>query len=89
MLEEFRRLSLIAPDECDEPVLQLTPREQEVLSLVARGLTDKQISADPGHQPAYREEPPSQHFVQAACQQPAGSCALGEDERFRLVPQRN
>ena len=44
MLEEFRRLSHLAPAEADEELISLTPREQEVLSLVATGASDKEIS---------------------------------------------
>jgi len=44
MLEEFRRLSRMVPLDADaEPVI-LTQREQEVLSLVAEGRTDKEIA---------------------------------------------
>lgn len=43
MLEEFRRMSRQVPDEPDE-TLDLTPREQEVLSLVAQGKADKEIA---------------------------------------------
>ena len=44
MLEEFRRLSKKAPQGTDEPTAQLTFREQEVLSLVAEGATNKEIA---------------------------------------------
>ena len=44
MLEEFRRLSQNAPSCDDEPSACLTVREQEVLSLVALGLSDKEIA---------------------------------------------
>jgi DNA-binding NarL/FixJ family response regulator len=46
MLEEFRRLArqeLHAPDQ-DQETTALTQREQEVLSLVAEGATDKEIA---------------------------------------------
>jgi len=43
MLEEFRRLSRLAPDEADETPA-LTLREQEVLGLVAQGAADKEIA---------------------------------------------
>ena len=46
MLEEFRRLSDRAPDTPAEDVPALTPREQEVLALVAQGATDKEIAAE-------------------------------------------
>jgi DNA-binding NarL/FixJ family response regulator len=44
MLEEFRRLSKLAPTDLDEEIVSLTQREQEVLSLVATGATDKEIA---------------------------------------------
>jgi len=44
MLEEFRRLSRQAPWGAGEDVPGLTGREQEVLSLVAEGATDKEIA---------------------------------------------
>ncbi len=44
MLEEFRRLSKIAPVDQDEEIVSLTAREQEVLSFVATGATDKEIA---------------------------------------------
>lgn len=44
MLEEFRRLSQQARQAPDEEVIVLTQREQEVLSLVAEGATDKEIA---------------------------------------------
>ncbi len=44
MLEEFRRLSRNLPDEDGNPVEALTFREQEVLSQVATGASDKEIA---------------------------------------------
>ena len=44
MLEEFRRLSQGAPRASEGVDIALTRREQEVLSLVADGATDKQIA---------------------------------------------
>lgn len=44
MLEEFRRLSRQMPQIPEEPITALTPREQEVLSLVAEGASDQQIA---------------------------------------------
>lgn len=44
MLEEFRRLSKLAPLDLDEEMVSLTQREQEVLSLAATGASDKEIS---------------------------------------------
>jgi DNA-binding NarL/FixJ family response regulator len=44
MLEEFRRLSRQAPAVLEDEVTTLTHREQEVLSLVAQGATDKEIA---------------------------------------------
>lgn len=44
MLEEFRRLSHAAPQESGEPIETLTFREQEVLTQVATGATDKEIA---------------------------------------------
>jgi DNA-binding NarL/FixJ family response regulator len=44
MLEEFRRLSRLSPAEPDEDLLALTPREQEVLGLVAIRASDKEIA---------------------------------------------
>ena len=43
MLDEFRRLSRIAPQEMDD-LAQLSPRELEVLNLVALGKADKEIA---------------------------------------------
>ncbi len=45
MLEEFRRISRQIPKDNQDKPVDLTNREQEVLSLVARGLSDKQIAA--------------------------------------------
>lgn len=45
MLEEFRRMSQQMPVDTSE-MLDLTPREQEVLSLVARGKADKEIAVE-------------------------------------------
>ncbi len=45
MLEEFRRMSYQVPVDTSE-ILDLTPREQEVLSLVARGMADKEIAVE-------------------------------------------
>ncbi|MCK6579395.1 MAG: response regulator transcription factor [Anaerolineae bacterium] len=44
MLEEFRRLSRMAPLDSGEDVVALTSREQEVLGLVAAGASDKKIA---------------------------------------------
>ena len=44
MLEEFRRLSRQASGAMSDDSLTLTRREQEVLSLVAQGATDKEIA---------------------------------------------
>ncbi|MDR5694796.1 MAG: response regulator transcription factor [Armatimonadota bacterium] len=44
ILEEFRRLSQRAPRAPEGAILPLTHREQEVLRLVARGATDKEIA---------------------------------------------
>jgi DNA-binding NarL/FixJ family response regulator len=44
MLEEFRRLSQVAPSVPKGVDIALTRREQDVLSLVADGATDKQIA---------------------------------------------
>jgi DNA-binding NarL/FixJ family response regulator len=44
MLEEFRRLSQVVPSDVDAEPVVLTHREQEVLSLVAEGATDKEIA---------------------------------------------
>ena len=46
MLEEFRRLSRLAPDESAEASCQLTGREQDVLGLSASGMSDKEIAAE-------------------------------------------
>jgi len=45
MLEEFRRMSYQMPVDVDE-MIDLTPREQEVLSLVALGKADKEIAVE-------------------------------------------
>jgi len=44
MLEEFRRMSHQQPKISDDEIIVLTRREQEVLSLVARGATDQGIA---------------------------------------------
>ncbi len=44
MLEEFRRLSRQVPWDAEDEIVALTRREQEVLSLVAEGATDKEIA---------------------------------------------
>ncbi len=44
MLEEFRKLSQQSPTTTGEEPAPLTPREQEVLTLVAEGATDKEIA---------------------------------------------
>lgn len=44
MLEEFRRLSQQAPAVPEDEATALTHREQEVLSLVAQGASDKEIA---------------------------------------------
>lgn len=44
MLDEFRRLSRAAPKEGGDPIETLTFREQEVLTQVATGVTDKEIA---------------------------------------------
>lgn len=44
MLEEFRRLSRLAPVPAGEEVVSLTAREQQVLALVAIGKTDKEVA---------------------------------------------
>ncbi len=46
MLEEFRRLSHQLPADAEETALSLTPRERDVLALVAQGSSDKEIAAD-------------------------------------------
>ena len=44
MLEEFRRLSALARPGIEEEEISLTGREQEVLSLIERGATDREIA---------------------------------------------
>lgn len=44
MLEEFRRLSQEIPFDTEGEVMALTPREQDVLSLVATRASDKEIA---------------------------------------------
>ncbi len=44
MLEEFRRLSRVAQQDDTAPIETLTFREQEVLTQVATGATDKEIA---------------------------------------------
>jgi DNA-binding NarL/FixJ family response regulator len=44
MLEEFRRLSRQSGRDSSEDDVSLTPREQEVLALVAQGHTDQEIA---------------------------------------------
>lgn len=44
ILEEFRRLSRLAPEEAGEDEALLTDREQTVLSLAAAGKSDKEIA---------------------------------------------
>lgn len=44
MLEEFRRMSRALPPQAGEGAVTLTHREQEVLSLVAEGKTDKEVA---------------------------------------------
>lgn len=44
MLEEFRRLSRLAPEEAGAEGMSLTDREQEVLGLAAGGKSDKEIA---------------------------------------------
>lgn len=44
MLEEFRRISRSGVDQFDENLVLLTMREQEVLSLVTEGKTNKEIA---------------------------------------------
>lgn len=46
MLEEFRRLSRIAPDDDKNDCERLTDREQSVLALAANGRSDKEIAAE-------------------------------------------
>lgn len=45
MLDEFRRLSQLEPIGGNDESADLTRREQEVLVLVAQGMTDKEIAA--------------------------------------------
>ena len=45
MLEEFRRMSHQVPADTGE-IIDLTPREQDVLSLVAQGMADKEIAVE-------------------------------------------
>ena len=44
MLEEFRRLSVLARPTIEGEEMSLTGREQEVLSWIARGATDREIA---------------------------------------------
>jgi DNA-binding NarL/FixJ family response regulator len=46
MLEEFRRLSRLAPGSADRETTLLTDREQTVLSLAATGKSDKEIAEE-------------------------------------------
>lgn len=46
IIEEFSRLSREGPPRDEEPLGDLTRREREVLSLVARGLGNKQVAAE-------------------------------------------
>ena len=46
ILEEFRRLCHLPHQPLEEEVPALTPREQDVLALVAQGATDKEIAAE-------------------------------------------
>jgi len=44
MLDEFRRLSQHSPSATHESLAELTPREHEVLTLVAANTSDKEIA---------------------------------------------
>jgi two-component system NarL family response regulator len=46
LLEEFRQLSRRVPDDAEQDAPTLTPREKQVLSLVALGRTDQEIAAE-------------------------------------------
>jgi DNA-binding NarL/FixJ family response regulator len=49
IMEEFRRLSASTPAQADSEensMSQLTPREREVLTLVSRGMSDREIAVE-------------------------------------------
>ena len=62
-------LSAPAGDACPSSIL--TPREEEVVKLIAEGHSAKEIADDPGHQRQDRRPAPGQHPRQAR------ACATG------------
>ena len=81
-----------APAPSFDPELdQLTPREREVLRLIARGYAYKEIARELGHLGQDRREPRVGRPAQAAAGQPLPADPLGDrapDPLTRVSPSR-
>ena len=77
VLGEYHRI------ESEPDVPRLTERETEVLRLVARGLTAKQIAAPAGAVPPHRREPRPEHAAEAPAPQPRRTRPLRPRTRSR------
>jgi hypothetical protein len=82
------RVPLRGEDEAAGPLHRLTPREREVLSLLANG--DRQgHRRHPGDQPTDGEHPCRQHPGEAAGVQPRRGCRAGARPRPRRARRLN
>lgn len=66
----------------DRDISQLTPRERDILKLIARGLPNKNDRPSPGYHRKHRQSTREAHAEENEAQIPRGSGGMGPPERI-------